>query len=328
MNAAPSPKHRERSWRKLALKGAGLAIVCCFWLVYIRQHWHSLQGLEWQIGILPAALAVAIALLGYFVRGLLWDLFRHEMTGHRLGFLNAFRISAIAWMGRYVPGKVWSLAGKACLSARDKQDIALNTAAAAIDIAWFQASGLLLGLSVLLCFPEKTHFLAEMRLAGALVIALAVVACHPGVFAPVLNVGLRLMHQAPLPRRPRYRFMLFLLACNMAVFVLWTAGFFFILRALSDASWADFPPLLGVFCLAWVAGFLVLLAPAGLGVRDSVMALGMQEIIGLDPSLVIVAVVAARLLSTLTEFLCFLIALALSALGMAPPAHQEPPKDP
>lgn len=48
--------------------------------------------------------------------------------------------------------------------------------------------------------------------------------------------------------------------------------------------------VIGVYCLAWVAGFLVPFAPAGLGVREAVLALVLDPVLDPQTSLVVVAV--------------------------------------
>ena len=63
---------------------------------------------------------------------------------------------------------------------------------------------------------------------------------------------------------------------------------------------------IGVYCLAWVAGFLVPFAPAGLGVREAVLALVLDPVLDPQTSLVVVAV--HRVIYLLVEVVLALVA--------------------
>jgi len=54
--------------------------------------------------------------------------------------------------------------------------------------------------------------------------------------------------------------------------VLLTAAFLLIVWSLSDVAWADLPLLIGGYSLAVVIGIVAIFAPAGLGVREAVLA--------------------------------------------------------
>jgi hypothetical protein len=63
----------------------------------------------------------------------------------------------------------------------------------------------------------------------------------------------------------------------------------------------SFPLLttIGAFAASYIVGFLVLLVPGGLGVREGVFVLVLQGVVGLAPATAIA--LASRLLFTLTE---------------------------
>ncbi len=57
---------------------------------------------------------------------------------------------------------------------------------------------------------------------------------------------------------------------------------------------------MAVFTASYLAGFLALLAPGGLGVREGLFILMLQQPIGIAPATALA--IASRLLLTLTEF--------------------------
>lgn len=300
---------RRRAFLVLFAKTVVLAAVLYFWYRYVRGNWSELSSGSWDVGWRTAAFSAVFIFLGYILRACLWAPMLYELTGERIPVLRAFRISAMAWMGRYIPGKVWSVAGKAYLSARDKQLVPTIGMAVVVEVLWFQIGGILIAGTMLVA--SKSAFIQgsnQFILTGLLIAGIA--ACHPGIFFRAANFVLELLHRPKLERKPRYRVMLLVMAGNMATFLLWATGFFILAGSFYDAGFSQFPVIAGVFAAAWVLGFFMLLVPAGIGVRESILAFGLSGLLPSDAA-VISLVLTSRILMTLIELLCFLAALLL-----------------
>jgi len=303
-------KSRVKRVVKHTAQLALLLVLTYCWYLYVKKHWPHVRGFGEAVRWSNLAGGMVFTMLGYAIRGMLWSPFYHELTGKRLGLWNAFRISSIAWMGRYLPGKVWALAGKAYLSSADKSEVPGSAVAATVDVLWLLASGMLMTLGFLGGNSAAREVLGGHSSVAWIVAGLGVLACHPRVFFPLANTLLRWTRQPPLLRPPRFWVMMLFLVANVVCFGFWTAGFVVMIEPglLLDAS--RFCETAGVFAGAWVFGFAVLLAPAGIGVRDSILALGLQHVVGLPPDLVVAGVAISRILTTLAESLCFLVAIA------------------
>jgi hypothetical protein len=251
-------------------------------------------------------------LFGYVLMGSLWAPFLREMNGISLSLSRGFSVSAMSWLWRYVPGRIWAVASKAYLSADNTSQIAAVSISVAVESIWFQASGLLLAAGILPFYPQFDFLSGRMRLAAAAVVLSALVMVHPRVFTPAANALLRLLHQAPLAVRPRYGAMLLLLLGYMSVFLIWSGGFVILAESLGRTTWPDFLPIASIFTTAWTVGVLAVFAPAGLGVRDSLLAFALSRFLSFSPSLIVALVVGSRLLTTLVEAVCFGFALAVS----------------
>jgi len=309
-SAGPAIGNRiGRRGLKALLKITVLGVIGYFWYLYVAAHWSDLREAEWRIGRGALLIAGAVTMMGYLLRGCLWAPIRTEVIGEPMGLWQAFRISSIAWMGRYVPGKIWAVAGKAYLSSKAKADVGLNAVAATFDIVWLQVSGVLLGLMLLLCCGDMSILPGQFRLISIVVAVAGAVVSHPAVFCPLMNRLLRLLGRGALERRPRYRNLLAIMLGNMLAFVLWACGVGVIARSVSGLSFGQFPDLVAIFTVAWVCGFMAFMAPAGIGVRDSVFAVGLQQLLRLSPPDIVLLVVTSRLLSTAAEILCAIVAL-------------------
>jgi glycosyltransferase 2 family protein len=272
---------------------------------YIRLHWNDVLTV---IRGTPAAVllgATLVTLSGYVLRGLMWSVMLQAITGIHLGGLGAFRVSSISWMGRYLPGKVWALAGKACLSAGSPEQIPATTVAVAVDTIWFELSGLFLACLCGLFSLQLDGAFRGYFAVAAVVLPVGLLLCHPRVYCPVANFFLRRLGKPPLQRNPSTWLMLLLLLSNSLTYILWSLGLIILLSPHKTFSGFDYLAVTMTLSLAWVSGFIVLIAPAGIGVRDAVIAMGLGVLVGFEPGSIVLAVLGSRVLSTLSELLCF-----------------------
>ena len=300
-------KPRGRGWLKLAFKLLLLLVLVGFWYIYVRKYWEDLRTAEWSIPWAACGASGAVALIGYLVRGLQWNPLCHEITGYRLGWLRAVRATSIAWMGRYIPGKIWSLAGKAYLSSPDRKKVAPAALAVTIDTLLSQGCGVLLA-ATLAWFQPNSRF--NTGLASGVGVAMAVGAiliCHPRVFGPLVNGVLWVLRQPPLERAPRFGVLLAVAGANIVSFICWGASLTLLAMAVADVGFGDLPIITALFAMAWVSGFLALIAPAGLGVRDSILVLGFQELLHMPPAQAVFVMLLSRVMTTLVEVLLFAV---------------------
>jgi hypothetical protein len=90
------------------------------------------------------------------------------------------------------------------------------------------------------------------------------------------------------------------IAANAIAWVGYGAALWLLARGLLPDVKLDLPTAVTAFTASYLAGFLALLAPGGLGVREGLFILMLQQPIGIGAATVLA--VASRLLLTLTEF--------------------------
>lgn len=297
----------------LILQTAFMLLVIAAAALYVFNHRRDVLLVWRQSSAAVCILAALATTLGYILRGVMWSPMLHAVTGIHIPRALAFRISSISWMGRYLPGKLWAVAGKAYLSANfgGAGNIAAAGVAAAIDLIWLLVSGIFVAL---LCgaFTLKIDgALRQYFISAAIALPFGLILCHPSVYCPVADQLLKLLKKPPLPRRPSFAVMLLLLATNSATFILWSLGLAFLLSPYVAITVSTFCTVAMTFVIAWVGGLLALFAPAGIGVRETIMGIGIGGFLGLDAATIVVAVVGSRVLTTIAELFCFLVALAI-----------------
>ena len=274
--AEPAARRAPTFWLKLTV---GCAVVLAGGL-YLARSWaevsRALAEMGWlpMVGsLLPAAGGVAAAMLAW--RTLLADLER------RLLVREAGRVFFASQLGKYLPGSVWPILAQIELSKDLKVPRAVSMAVSVLAVVLSLTVGLLVALVTLPFSAVGT--LPEVLGEGFWWVLAAVpallVALHPRVTVGGLNVALRVLRRPPLAVRPSWR--------GIARTALWQALCWFLLGlhcyVLLLGFGADpvraLPLAVGGFALAYCSGVLFLPAPAGLGVRDLVLAASLAVIL-------------------------------------------------
>ena len=314
--AAPAPGRR---WVALgtavfllaALAGVGLAL-SGNWAVWEDLQASGLSG--WRVRPLWLAAAVGCEVAALCASGAVWAwLFR--AAGGRSGIPEA----AAAWLGsnlgRYLPGKIWQVTGLVAYM-RGRGD---SGAAAFATLVAFQAAILITGVAVALAALGAEAFDGIGRwplIAGGIALAAALA---PPVLRFVVRLGRRLLRETAERGDvdPGGRIQLGAVAGSLLIWPLHGLGFLALLEGLVLDNTIGFGTALGAFAGSYVVGYLALVAPGGLVVREGAMVGLLTAVTAMPAGPAAALALAARLWTTTAEVLSFGLAVAFlrSATG-------------
>lgn len=335
-----SAQPRTRRRRTVRALQAGL-LLAIGWGIYRilapelgRLTWSDV--VQWQPA--PVRLSASFALLVgvYLGHALLWRRIMADLDIGRITVSAAMRVYFLASLGRYLPGKLWQLAGMAVLAGRAGLPAGRATAAAVLGQFGFLSTGLLfLGVTL----PEwRVAFDVDAPVALPLAIGAALLATGSAALwmlvATPLGHGVRRRAARLLgPAGGARATAAFQLADRVrpADAALWGAGYAlswvalgiaFVLFAGSFHPAADAAPryVAGTVAAAYLMGYLFVIVPAGLGVREGAMLVLLQRIMP-EPGAALVVGVLSRLWFTAAE----LVPLAVLPWLRRRPAAEEGP---
>jgi hypothetical protein len=287
---------------KAVLQAALIIIVVVFVIRYFAQQWPAipfdLLRANWP-QILLALLSMA---LGYSLLPLgSWRII--TAMGHALTRLNVGRIFFVSNMGKYLPGGIWAFPGRALFYQRAEVPTADAISAVFWEIVLLIMSAALVGLAVT---PLLLQF-APPPLVGA------GIALYAGVLALVLFM--------PPPLLERFNITaistgakLHTMGVYLVSWVIMGLSFVLITGVFTGPlTVSEVIQLGGLYMFSWVAGFVVVIAPSGIGVRDGLLVVGL--LLFLEPPLPGAIAIIARLLWTLAELLALAITLVAVRLN-------------
>lgn len=249
--------------------------------------------------ISPALVLVSLVLAtaGAALPGLVWrDLLAGQ--GYRTGRVAGLRVFYIAQLGKYLPGGIWALVAQVGM-ARD-----LKVPARQAATATFLALALSIISAVLVAgvtLPFAIPGLVGQYWWIFLVVPVLVTLLLPPVVAWWSALAFRLLRRPVEPVRLSWSVLLRLSLLLVVSWLLLGLHFGALVQGLDAEVASPWLLSIGVFALAWVAGFLVIIAPAGAGVREAALVLGFAAVLPAGP--VLTVAVLSRVLFVLADLI-------------------------
>jgi len=247
--------------------------------------------------------------------------------GARLPLRAAVRIFFVGQVGKYIPGSVWPVLAQMELSRDYGVDRPKSASASLVVLALAVPAG---GIAAVATLPfvsrsALTHYGWALAAVPVFMIVL-----HPAVLSRLLAFAFRRLRRPPLTEPLRLATIMVGAGWLLVSFVLYGIATWFVLRDLQpDVHGIRLLALaIGAYSLAWTAGFLVLVVPAGAGVREAVLTLALAPALASGPALLVAVV--ARLLATIADLIWAAIGVALRPRGTVPsvPADGASPTPP
>ena len=252
---------------------------------------------RWQPGMF--ALAVLVTAPALVATGATW-VYLYRASGAGM----SYRDGTAAWigsnLGRYIPGKIWQLAGLASYAKASGHPGAGAISTSILLQAVTLLTGLAWGAAVLGARLLGSDRTALIQLAG--VVVLLIVLVQPSVIGFIARIAGRLLNEPSAGAIPGTGHTFRAAAVLFLVWALYGLGFWLLCRATVGGQAApSFVESTGIFAASYIMGYLVLVAPGGILVREGAMAALLVAAAGLPVPVAAALAVGARIWVTLAE---------------------------
>jgi len=278
---------------KTAAKWAWVLLVAVFVGYYAFTRHELIQESFARLGwvpILAALLSISLAKLT-LVENMRSAVRR---AGKAIPFDACFCIYNLTQLAKYVPGSVWQFVSRIAILRERGLSVSVIRDSILAEHAWVLATALVFGV-VLVALSDWSWLVRDFDVVvpayAWVVLALVISTALIGAFSPL---GRRFLAWSWSLRPGGYA-----ITVLMGAWLLLGSAFWLTLSPFSvdTISWSY---VVGVYCLAYLVGFLVPFAPAGLGAREAVLVAGAGPLVGVDVAIFLAAV--NRILYLLAEF--------------------------
>lgn len=278
-----------------------------FFFYQLRKNWDQLILIQWDAHplFLFGHIFLMVMLFVVFVWGWKYNLAVH---GFNINWKNSAHIWLVANLGKYIPGKVFMIAGRVELSHK----------AGVSRIAGFSAFVIENALMVFAAVP----FLLFALLQGfdfssyqhyVLIVIFILFGCwicvRPKIITQLLNAACRRLGQKTITTNIKVHNMVVLVGGYITGWLFYGLSGMLLSYAIEVPLSIPWVTLVVAFVASWVVGYITLLTPGGLGVREAVLVgLLTPEV---QTSHAITLALIARLSWTFVEMMGALIGLML-----------------
>ena len=285
----PNARRRSR-WLTVAV----LAVVGGFFVATLAARWNDVISLNWRLEPGLFVLATVLLALSYGLVAWLWGVALHRAAGTRV--TAGARIWFLSNLARYVPGNIWSYVGAVELARRE--GVARRTTLAVMALTQVLSVGVAVAAGLPVLVAERAR-LGRPALLGALVVAAG--AALAALFRrQLLDLARRrLPGFDPADLTPSAGTVVLLVAGYALYWAVTGLAFAALVASLYPLAPGDVPVVVAAFAAAYAAGFLALLTPAGLGVREGVLVVALAPVLPAGPALVVA--ILSRLWMMLVE---------------------------
>jgi glycosyltransferase 2 family protein len=284
-------------WKRL-LQLLILLVAIGFVVALVYSQWAALSAYRWHFAPAWGFVALLGLELSWLVELDTWRFILRSLGGN-LSYGQAARIWFISNIIRYIPGNVWQFLGMVEMAAGYHVPRLATLSSIVLHQAISTAAGLVLAALYFATYGEA-QWAVQFRPVLWLV-PLGLLLLQPRILEWILNGILRRFHRPPLLVTLTWGQVWVLLGRYLVVWTLVGLSFAALIRALTPIVPQQLPFLGASWAAGYVIGYLSLLTPSGLGVREGVLALLLGPM--LTPAVAAVAVLVARLWMVIGEII-------------------------
>jgi glycosyltransferase 2 family protein len=244
----------------------------------IYRQWGDIHHALDRIGLLASLAALGAVLLYEFASLRTWQVLLAGL-GSSLPMPIAGRIFFLGQLGKYLPGSVWPVLMTMELGATYKVPRARSASVAILTMLITLLTGLVTALVTLPFGAHSTQYLWVFLVAPVLIACL-----HPRVLNSLLRLAFRLTKRPGLDEPLTGRVLAHAIAWSFAAWVFSGLQIWILTVRLGAPLGRAALLALGGYAFAWCAGFLVVFASAGIGVREVLLIAALSPMIGAGPA--------------------------------------------
>ncbi len=254
-----------RVWH--TLKWIAVAAVLVFVGLRVQEQWTELRAFPWPATVSWSLLAASAACVGISYAVLIWTWQRTVLAwGEQLPLGAAARIWFVSNLGRYIPGKVWQIGAMGVMAQQE----GVSPVAAVGSSLVISLINVLTGIAVAVVCGAGDLGAPQWAYAGVGLATILVVGAPWLLPMAAKAAAVMLRRPIEVPRLPHSAIWIAAAGCTVA-WVLYGVAFRFLHVAILGEPTGDVLRSTAAFTGSYIAGFLFLLAPGGIGVREDVL---------------------------------------------------------
>jgi hypothetical protein len=301
------------------VRTAALIVAVSLGAYAVVARWGDIHGSLTRVGVVGPVLAFVAVLAGLAASAMSWRALLVEF-GERLPWRDSMRVFFLGQLGKYLPGGVWPVLAQMELGQAAGARGRRVGAAAVVVLGVNVTTGLLVAV---VCLPfSSAHALHHYAWVLAL-LPLGLALLYPRLLGRVVDRLLRLAGRDGLDQPLRWRAVLVATFWSLIMWVLYGVQIALLAHPLAESGHRLLLLAIGSYALAWVVGFVIVIAPAGVGAREGMLVVALAP--ALTASAATAVALVSRLVMTAADFAWALIAGVARRRAVRPDVSESSP---
>lgn len=257
-----------------------LAIFFVFKIIYDKSGsvFFNLSYVNYQLLLYGLVLYV----LFYFLRSYVWKEILKEKE-HDLPFREASFLWGVSELKRYTPGNIWSFLGRALLFSKKGVPNKITASSILLEVEIFLLACFIISLlSISFIVFNFLPFYLQTNLVSILIIVTILLVLIVFIFGNLISKKITLFsflhHLVPFSSDVNFK----LLILSVIYMVIYGLGTYLTVASVVFLNPSYITTFIGFFSFSLLIGYLSIITPMGLGVREGVMMLGLSKFITLS----------------------------------------------
>ncbi|MEO0019528.1 MAG: lysylphosphatidylglycerol synthase domain-containing protein [candidate division WOR-3 bacterium] len=312
MNPAAGNPRKKLRWLRYTL-GIAIVIISFYFLISrLLRDWQQIPFSELRFNPVLLILSYLILLCLHFpLGGYAWKLILAGL-GENLPALRCTAIITVTQLGKYAPGKVWFTLGRMSFAKRDGIPEAKTLTSVVIETGFLLLAAIFLFAIAVLLLPRAV--VPKGVYYSFLLAPITLIVTYPPILNRILKPLLRWFKQPLFSLELSYPRLLAILGVYVLDWFVQGIGCFVLINSFYPLSLSHLPILLGGYSISWILGFIILIAPAGLGVREGIYTFILKLV--MPQTIAIISALITRVWMSTAEVAMALICLPLLRKGL------------
>lgn len=287
-----------------------ILLVSYYYSLQVRDNWDSLTNFTFSVNLPWLSLALSFCMLSFLLETYLWQVCINKHLGRReLNFLQSIAVVNASGFLKYIPGRIWTYTAQ--LTWLRKYDISqsLIIYVNIICMAGSVITSLYLGLIYLAFY---TTLLSRAAVISAFLALLLLNTAYLIWNAPLINAVIsmagRFLRKEIRPIRESRSLIVYIQFMYICSWSLLGLGAYLLAKGIGlTIAMPQAFAILAAMSLSWVAGYLAVITPGGLGVREGTMLVMLLNVV--DTRTALIFPIVSRFMYLISEALLGLTAL-------------------
>jgi uncharacterized membrane protein YbhN (UPF0104 family) len=271
--------------------GAGLLLFGIV-LLAVSRDWRHVHATLSRISAWELVLSELLVLAGLGASVLVWQRSLREL-GSRVRAVDASKIYLVGQLGKYLPGSVWAFFAQMELAHKAGSPRSRAFTASVVAVCINLVTGLAVGTLVI---PSVAHGEAWRYEALGTLFFVVLAGLSPPVLTRLVNLLMHIIKRPPLERSVSWDGMVVGSGWSLGSWAAYGLSLWILAVAVGAPAGKSLPLCLAGVALAMTAGFIIVVAPSGIGVREAVLVAALAPVLSTSAALAVALVL--RLLFT------------------------------